>query len=92
MIWTSVSMVFLLHRHRQRTQHILTSNQDHRGHAETRAAHTILMLFLSHGPEVSPIDLEKQAGHCVPYISQIMYCAISKTDDSSILVGELNFR
>ncbi|XP_059108517.1 vomeronasal type-1 receptor 4-like [Peromyscus eremicus] len=47
MAWTSVSMVLLLHRHHQRTQHILAANQNHRGHAESRAAHTILMLVVT---------------------------------------------
>ncbi|XP_036054340.1 vomeronasal type-1 receptor 4-like [Onychomys torridus] len=47
MAWTSVSMVLLLHRHHQRTQHILTPSQDHRGHAETRATKTILMLVVT---------------------------------------------
>ncbi|XP_036054957.1 vomeronasal type-1 receptor 4-like [Onychomys torridus] len=47
MAWTSVSMVLLLHRHHQRTQHILTPNQNHRGHAETRAAQTVLMVVVT---------------------------------------------
>ncbi|XP_028718489.1 vomeronasal type-1 receptor 4-like [Peromyscus leucopus] len=46
MAWTSVSMVILLYRHHQRTQHIITSNQNHRGHAETRAAQTVLMVVI----------------------------------------------
>ncbi|XP_036054496.1 vomeronasal type-1 receptor 4-like [Onychomys torridus] len=47
MAWTSVSMVLLLHRHHQRTQHILTPKQNQRGHAETRAAQTVLMLVVT---------------------------------------------
>ncbi|XP_040590027.1 vomeronasal type-1 receptor 4-like [Mesocricetus auratus] len=43
----SLCMVLLLHRHHQRTKHILTHIQDHRVHAETRAAHTILMLVVT---------------------------------------------
>ena len=47
MVWTSVSMVLLLHRHRQRMQHILTPNQNPRGQAESKATHTILMLVFT---------------------------------------------
>ncbi|CAH7404449.1 Vmn1r183 [Phodopus roborovskii] len=47
MACTSLSMVCLLHSHHQRMHHILTPIQDHRVHAETRAAHTILMLVIT---------------------------------------------
>ncbi|XP_031240076.1 vomeronasal type-1 receptor 1-like [Mastomys coucha] len=47
MVWTSFSMVFFLHRHRQVMQHILTPNQDNRGQAEIRATNTILMLVFT---------------------------------------------
>ncbi|XP_015846782.1 vomeronasal type-1 receptor 4-like [Peromyscus maniculatus bairdii] len=47
MVWTSVSMMLLLHRHHQRTQHIITASQNHRGHAETRAAQTILIVVVT---------------------------------------------
>ena len=47
MAWTSVSMVIHLHRHHQRMNHIHKANQNNRGHAETRAAHTILMLVVT---------------------------------------------
>ncbi|XP_021045451.1 vomeronasal type-1 receptor 4-like [Mus pahari] len=47
MIWTNVSMAILLKRHHHRMQHIHSSNQDHRVYADTRAAHTILMLVVT---------------------------------------------
>ena len=47
MAWTSVSMVIHLNRHHQRMNHIHKVNQNNRGHAETKAAHTILMLVVT---------------------------------------------
>ena len=47
MAWTSVSMVIHLNRHHQRMNHIHKVNQNNRGHAETRAAHTVLMLVVT---------------------------------------------
>ncbi|XP_055478071.1 vomeronasal type-1 receptor 4-like [Psammomys obesus] len=44
MVWTSVSMVILLHRHHQKLHHIHTCSEDQRAAPESRAAHTILML------------------------------------------------
>ncbi|EDL31297.1 vomeronasal 1 receptor 59 [Mus musculus] len=47
MAWTSVSMMIHLNRHHQRMNRIHKVNQNNRGHAETRAAHTILMLVVT---------------------------------------------
>ena len=46
-IWSSVSMVILLNRHHHRLQHIQSTNQKLRVHAESRASHTILMLVVT---------------------------------------------
>ncbi|XP_012498440.1 PREDICTED: vomeronasal type-1 receptor 1 [Propithecus coquereli] len=44
MVWTSGSMVLVLHRHKQRVQHIRSSSLSPRTSHETRATHTILIL------------------------------------------------
>ncbi|XP_007955417.2 vomeronasal type-1 receptor 2-like [Orycteropus afer afer] len=44
MSWASSSMVFILHRHKQRVQHIHMNNVSPRSSAETRATQSILVL------------------------------------------------
>uniref|UniRef100_A0A8C8ZTV4 Vomeronasal type-1 receptor n=1 Tax=Prolemur simus TaxID=1328070 RepID=A0A8C8ZTV4_PROSS len=44
MTWASGSMVFILHRHKQRVQHIHRSNISPRSSPEIRATHSILIL------------------------------------------------
>ncbi|XP_055407349.1 vomeronasal type-1 receptor 4-like [Bubalus kerabau] len=47
MIWSSGSMVLLLHRHHQKMKYIYTRTGHHRCPPETRATHTILMLVVT---------------------------------------------
>nr|AEF00110.1 vomeronasal type 1 receptor D6 [Mus musculus domesticus]AEF00118.1 vomeronasal type 1 receptor D6 [Mus musculus domesticus] len=47
MIWTSVSIVLHLNRHHQRMHYIHNTSQKFRAYAETRAAHTVLMLVVT---------------------------------------------
>ncbi|XDC82604.1 hypothetical protein R6Z07F_013777 [Ovis aries] len=46
-VWSSGSMVLLLHRHHQRVQYLHSPAGHHRCPPETRAAHTILMLMVA---------------------------------------------
>nr|XP_031315101.1 vomeronasal type-1 receptor 4-like [Camelus dromedarius] len=45
MVWSSGSMVFILHRHKQRVQYIYRNNQTPRPSAETTAMQSILVLL-----------------------------------------------
>ncbi|XP_029780229.1 vomeronasal type-1 receptor 4-like [Suricata suricatta] len=47
MIWTSGCMVFILHRHKQRVQHIHSTNVSRRPSAESRATQSILVLVIT---------------------------------------------
>uniref|UniRef100_A0A8C6IJD1 Vomeronasal type-1 receptor n=1 Tax=Mus spicilegus TaxID=10103 RepID=A0A8C6IJD1_MUSSI len=44
MAWTSVSMVIHLNRHHHRMHYLHNPNQINRGHAETKAAHTMMLV------------------------------------------------
>ncbi|XP_045387768.1 vomeronasal type-1 receptor 2 [Lemur catta] len=44
MLWSSSSMIFILHRHKQRIQHIHRNNLSPRSSPETRATQSILVL------------------------------------------------
>nr|XP_014683416.2 LOW QUALITY PROTEIN: vomeronasal type-1 receptor 4-like [Equus asinus] len=46
-IWTSGSMVFTLHRHKQRVQHIHRNHVSHRSSPESRASQSIFILMIT---------------------------------------------
>ncbi|KAM6222521.1 vomeronasal type-1 receptor 4-like [Rhynchocyon petersi] len=45
MIWSSLSMIIILRRHKQQVRHLHRSNVSSTSSPETRATHTILVLF-----------------------------------------------
>ncbi|XP_005413570.2 PREDICTED: vomeronasal type-1 receptor 4-like [Chinchilla lanigera] len=44
MIWSSGSMIFILHRHKQQVQYILRTNVSHKSSPESRATQSVLVL------------------------------------------------
>ncbi|NP_001160881.1 vomeronasal 1 receptor cavPorV1R625 [Cavia porcellus] len=44
MIWSSGSMIFILHRHKQQVQHIRRTNESHKSSPESRATQSVLVL------------------------------------------------
>ena len=48
MLWASVSMVFILHRHKQRVRHIQRTRVSSRSSPESRATNTILLLVTAY--------------------------------------------
>ncbi|XP_005414899.1 PREDICTED: vomeronasal type-1 receptor 4-like [Chinchilla lanigera] len=47
MIWSSGSMIFILHRHKQQVQHIRKTNASHKSSPESRATQSVLVLVCS---------------------------------------------
>ncbi|XP_005414903.1 PREDICTED: vomeronasal type-1 receptor 4-like [Chinchilla lanigera] len=47
MIWSSSSMIFILHRHKQQVQHIRRTNVSHKSSPESRATQSVLVLVCS---------------------------------------------
>ncbi|XP_005414898.1 PREDICTED: vomeronasal type-1 receptor 4-like [Chinchilla lanigera] len=47
MIWSSGSMIFILHRHKQQVQHIRSTTVSHKSSPESRATQSVLVLVCS---------------------------------------------